>query len=59
MTTAAQENGYVECGECGAPIEQHNKNGSTLPDSTCKEKWTKKEIVRVRIREGLPGRWNL
>lgn len=54
-TGAAQDDGYVECGECGHCIEQHGKEGCEICD--CAERWTVKEIMRVRRREGLPGEW--
>jgi hypothetical protein len=54
VSTQAREDGYVECGECGHPIEQHDTDGC---DIGCTERWSRAEIRRVRLREGLPARW--
>ncbi len=59
MATQAQEDGYVECGECGHAIEQHDTEGCevcrTGGVSLCPTRWTVAEIRAVRRREGLPG----
>jgi hypothetical protein len=59
--TQAQEDGYVECGDCGHEIEQHDTGGCAAlgAECTCLEGWTKEEIRRVRLREGLPADWNV
>jgi hypothetical protein len=51
------EDGYVECGECGHPIEAHDRQGCCAcgGECPCLEAWTEAEIRRVRRREGLPG----
>jgi hypothetical protein len=53
--TQAQEDGYVECGECGHAIEQHDREGCDV--CSCREVWTVTEIKRVRVREGLDAEW--
>lgn len=47
--------GYVECDECGCPIEQHDTTGcrSGNEGCTCGVTWTRDEIRRVRKSEGL------
>jgi hypothetical protein len=57
VSTQAREDGYVECGECGHPIEQHDTDGCDITECGCTEKWSRAEIRRVRLREGLPARW--
>lgn len=53
--------GYVECTECGHPIENHGARtgcddiGGECP---CNVDWTRDDIRRVRREEGLPARWN-
>lgn len=46
--------GYVECAECGQPIELHTLQGL----GACTERWTRAEITEVRKRRGLPSRFN-
>ncbi len=62
MTSQAQQDGYIECSECGHPIEQHDKKGCVVcrdagAPSPCTETWTKTEIRNRRIWDGLPPRW--
>lgn len=63
MTTQAQEDGYVECSECGHLVEQHDTTGCLICRdggvSTCPARWTKAQIRQLRIREGLPGKYSL
>lgn len=55
----AREAGYVECAECGHPIEQHDTDGCQAVDGCrCPVRLTKTEIVSIRRRYGLPGRFN-
>lgn len=53
----ARDDGYVECTECGHPIEQHGTEGCTV--CFCGVVWTVAEIKRTRRREGLPGEWRV
>ncbi len=50
--TQAQLDGYVECAECGAPVEDHDRDG--YPDLGCTVSWTKRAIGDLRQAEGLP-----
>jgi hypothetical protein len=62
MATQAQEDGYVECAECGHPVEQHDTGGCDPCRqggvSLCLVKWTKTEIRNLRRREGLPAAYS-
>lgn len=59
---SAREDGYVECTECGHPLEQHGTAGCLAlgwqPTCRCPTRWTKAAIAEARQREGLPGRWS-
>jgi len=60
--TKAQEDGYVECTECGHEVEIHNLTGCTafelmVDQCGCPARWTQAEIRQLRLREGLPARW--
>lgn len=63
----AQEDGYVECSECGHPVEQHDTEGcgvcrtgaELLGTLNCPTTWTKAEIRDLRRREGLPAAYSL
>lgn len=61
--TQAQEDGYVECSECGHPVEQHDTKGCELCRdggiSNCPTAWTKAQIRGLRRREGLPARYSI
>jgi RNA polymerase-binding transcription factor DksA len=51
--------GYVECSECGHPIERHDLDGCQAAEwCACKVRWTKMAIVKARRRIGLPGRYD-
>ncbi len=51
--------GYVECSECGYPIERHDLSGYRVDDGVqCHVAWTKEEIRRVRKENGLPASFN-
>lgn len=52
---------YVECDECGHPIEVHDRAGchSTGSECTCRAGWTVAEIRRARREAGLPARYHL
>jgi len=52
----AQEDGYVECSECGHALEQHDTDGCMIC-GTCPTRWTRRQIMDVRQREGLPREW--
>lgn len=51
--------GYVECSECGHPVELHDRGGCRAISMmcSCAVGWTRKEIERLRRENGLPGRW--
>jgi hypothetical protein len=53
----AEEDGFVECSECGHPIEQHDPKGCRLAgdECTCTEKWTQLQIRAARESYGLPA----
>jgi len=54
-----REDGYVECTECGHPVERHGSEGCwQIKDCTCTVSWTQREIEDLRQREGLPRRWD-
>lgn len=54
----AQEDGYVECSECGAPIEQHDVSGfDDGSGKTCTTGWSTCEIENYRQACGLPRKW--
>lgn len=47
--------GYVECDECGHPIETHDTAGCHEVDGCpCPVTLTAREIADIRVREGLP-----
>lgn len=51
--------GYVECTECGHPIENHTAGNGCAElggECPCTENWTRAEVAQVRKREGLPAR---
>ncbi len=63
----AQEDGYVECSECGHPVEQHDIEGCDVcrtaveylgGTSLCPTRWTKTQIMDLRRREGLPANYS-
>ena len=59
----AHEDGYVECGECGHPIEEHGLKGCETcagfdEPGGCAERWTKADIRRRRRELGLPGAYS-
>ena len=67
MATQAQEVGYVECSECGHPVEQHDpdscdvcRTGVELLGGTslCPTTWTTAQIMALRLREGLPASYS-
>lgn len=54
-------NDYVECVECGHPLESHRRTGCEAPGDArcgCPTRWTVREVEAARAREGLPRRWN-
>lgn len=54
----AQEDGYVECSECGHTIEyDHDRNGCTLDPCRCRAGFTVAVKRDIRAREGLPRTW--
>jgi len=60
MATQAQQDGYVECSDCGHPLEySHNTRGCETCRGdggvNCPTRWTKAQIRAVRRREGLPA----
>lgn len=63
MIPVAYQDGddYVECDECGHPIERHDTTGChTLPDEacTCPVRFTRDDIRRLRREAGLPTTFN-
>lgn len=48
MQENPQEDGYVECSECGHTIDSHNEEGCTetdgVNDCTCEVYWTRTEV---------------
>lgn len=55
----AREDGYVECTECGHPIEQHDMASCySVPGCQCPYTWTQHAIRQYRIELGLPARWD-
>ena len=54
--------GYVECDNCGHPVENHDTKGCTYEfdgiPCGCAMRWTLKEIRAVRKLNGLPARWS-
>lgn len=61
MTTSYERDdisgGYVECTECGHPIELHDTTGCQTGTGdgtcTCRVSWTKKAIRAYRQSQGL------
>jgi len=50
--------GYVECAECGHPIETHPKGCASQVDGCpCTETFTQADVRRLRRSAGLPVRW--
>jgi hypothetical protein len=47
-----QGNDYVECNECGHPLERHTTKG--CDHCECGTSWTVKEIQQARKDAGLP-----
>lgn len=55
-------NNYVECTECGHPIEEHGLGGCEVDRDercSCPTRWTKAQIREARVADGLPAsyRW--
>ena len=55
---------YVDCTECGDPVEGHDREGCHAHDGrtdadpcNCPARWTVKEIMALRRSYGLPGEW--
>lgn len=55
--------GYVECDECGHPLEDHGAAGcQALPKvepCSCPVRITAREIEDIRAREGLPRKYEV
>jgi hypothetical protein len=53
----AQAAGYVECSECGHPVEEHDNDGCSHVDDDydcpCDERLTISDIDRIRADYGL------
>jgi hypothetical protein len=58
-TRDADHNDYVQCEECGCPVEGHGRNGCTNlgGECPCRVPWTAAEIRTARREAGLPARW--
>lgn len=56
-TADADSASYVECAECGHPLEQHGLKGCNWQSDGCgcATRWTVKEIMAQRRAVGLPG----
>lgn len=52
---------YVECAECGHPIEQTGADGEcvAVPGCPCPIRWSTAAIKAARQRVGLPARYSL
>jgi hypothetical protein len=50
---------YVQCEECGCPVEGHDRNGcrNLGGECACRVPWTAAEIKAARREAGLPARW--
>lgn len=46
--------GYVECAECGHPLERHTMAGCDLEGCSCAAKWSYRRISEQRRAAGLP-----
>jgi len=60
--TDADATDYVECSECGCPVEVHRMVGCTNVGCSCGITWTKTEIRNYRRTQGLPRtsfKWGL
>lgn len=53
---------YVECDECGDPIEIHGPKGCTrrFADAacTCPAAFTRADVTRLRREAGLPAKYD-
>ena len=50
---------YVECAECGHPLERHTPQGcDSIAGCDCPTRWTVREVERARRHAGLPGRFH-
>lgn len=58
MQDNPQEDGYVECSECGHVIDAHNEEGCTETDGvsacTCEVYWTPMEVKAYYREAGIP-----
>ena len=49
---------YVECAECGHPVELHGMWGcEQLDECGCDVGWKVRQIRELRRAHGLPARW--
>lgn len=51
---------YIDCTECGHPVESHSPDGCRAGyggPCGCSARWTIKAIKALRRRHGLPGEW--
>ena len=56
----AQADGYVECSECGHPIERHTGDGCAVcvdAGQPCPAVWSTGDVQTYRRSLGLPGKW--
>jgi hypothetical protein len=51
--------GYVECDECGHMLEAHNTTGCHEygQECPCPVRITAREVGNIRVREGLPRKY--
>lgn len=47
---------YIECSECGHPIERHIE-GCDMEGCSCTERWDVPGVSYVRRKAGLAGTW--
>jgi hypothetical protein len=55
-TPQDEGNDYVECAECGHPLERHTMKGcdSQAEGCPCREAWSYRRISEERRTAGLP-----
>lgn len=51
----ATHDDYVECAECGHPLERHTPSGCDIEGCICREGWTQQAIQTQRKAIGLPA----
>jgi hypothetical protein len=54
-TSQPLQDGYIECDECGHPVEAHVGGCNEVDGCLCSQRWTVRAIQAIRMREGLPA----